>query len=99
MDRALVAEVVLTVMVVVPVVVLALRVTEPVLVQVGRFVAPVGDEVSAQARLIVPAYAFVVVTDTVEVADAPGATAAGLVADNVKTDVVTVIEVVPVAEA
>jgi hypothetical protein len=96
---ALLAEVELTVIVAVPVVVVELRLTEPLLVHVGTAVAPLGDEVSAQARLTDPLYAFDVDTVTVEVATVPGATAAGFVADKVNTEVATVTEVVPVPVA
>lgn len=97
---ALLAEVELTVMVAVPVVAPPLRATvELPPEQVGRFVAPEGDVVSAQASVTVPAYPVAVVTVTVEVAGDPGATAAGVVADSVNTDAVTVTEAVPVPAA
>jgi hypothetical protein len=51
-----VAEVEVTVTVAVPIIVVPLRVTvELPAEQVGRSVAPFGDEVSAQARVTVPA--------------------------------------------
>ena len=71
--------------------------------QVGRWVAPLGDVVSAQVRVTVPEYAVAVDTVTVEVADDPGATATGVVAASENADAVTVgevdPEVVPVAAA
>jgi hypothetical protein len=54
--RAFAAEVEVTVTVAVPLVVVPLRVTvELPAEQVGRSVAPLGEEVSAQARVTVPA--------------------------------------------
>ena len=71
--------------------------------QVGRWVAPAGDVVSAQVRVTVPEYAVSVDTVTVEVAGDPDATAAGVDAASENADAVTVgdvdPEVVPVAEA
>jgi hypothetical protein len=74
--------------------------------QLGTSTAPEGDVVSAQVSEAVPTYPPVAVTVTVEVADVPGATAAGLVADKVKVPVpadedvaATVTVAVPVAAA
>jgi hypothetical protein len=50
----LLAEVVVTLIVAVPVVMVPPRVTVPP-VQTGGSVAPLGDEVSAQSRVMVPA--------------------------------------------
>jgi hypothetical protein len=72
--------------------------------QVGTSVAPLGEEVSAQLKLIVPVKPLLPVTDTEEDADAPGAIVNALVADRVKVGVavetaVTVMGAVPVAGA
>jgi hypothetical protein len=73
-----------TVTVVVPVVAEELKVTVPAPpVQVGRSDAPVGDEVSAQLMVAVPAYPVVEATVTVEVAVLPGEIPAGDVAATV----------------
>jgi hypothetical protein len=92
-------ELVETVMVAVPVGVDALNVTVELLAaQVGKVVAPVGDVVSEQASVTVPAYPPLPVTVTVEVAGDPEVTAAGVDAESVNELVVTVTATeVPVA--
>jgi hypothetical protein len=70
--------------------------------QVGRLVAPVGEEVSAQLSVTVPVYPLLPLTVTVDVAGVPAAVGAGLVADSVKVGGVTAVTttvVVPVADA
>jgi hypothetical protein len=66
------APVVFTVTVAVPLADPELRVTVCPPVQVGRSVAPVGDAVTAQLRLTVPAYPVVELTVICDVPDAPG---------------------------
>lgn len=72
----------------------------PVTEHVGISVAPAGDDVTAHDTVTVPAYPFVAVTVTVELADAPGLMDAGEAAagDTVYDDCaacVTVTCVVP----
>jgi hypothetical protein len=77
-----------TVTVAVPLAVVELNVTVWLpFEQLGRSDAPVGDEVSAQVIVTLPAYSLVEAIVTVEVADAPGAIAAGEVAATVKPPV------------
>jgi hypothetical protein len=80
-NEAEVAAVVLTVAVAVPLLADVVRVTgEPVIVQLGAFVAPAGELVSAQLNVTEPLYPLVPVTVIVEVAELPFAMAAGFVA-------------------
>jgi hypothetical protein len=68
----------------VPVVTVELSETaEPATEQVGSAVAPAGEEASTQLRVTAPVYPPLPVTVTMDVADAPGAIADGLVADSV----------------
>jgi hypothetical protein len=98
-----IAAVVLTETLPVPVVTVELRKTEePAAEQVGRLVAPAGEEVSTQLSVMAPVYPLLPLTVTTDVADAPGAIAGGLIADSVKvggTTAVTTTLVVPVADA
>jgi hypothetical protein len=98
-----VTAVVLIDTVVVPVVTVELSETAELAAEhVGRLVAPTGEEVSAQVKVTVPVYPLLPLTVTVDVAGAPAAVAAGLVADSVKvggTTAITTIVVVPVAGA
>lgn len=72
-------------------------------VHVGRLIAPAGDDVRAQVKVMVPAYPPVPDTVSVEDALAPAAMLAGFVVVIVNaggiTMPVTVIVAVPVAEA
>ena len=69
----------------VPVVTVGVRETaEPATEQVGKSVAPAGEEFSAQLSVTVPVYPPLPATVTMDVADAPGAIADGFVADSVK---------------
>jgi hypothetical protein len=67
--------------------------------QVGRSVAPAGDEVREQVRATVPEYPVVVLTVTLEVAGTPGATGAGADATSENADAITVTLAVPVPPA
>jgi hypothetical protein len=76
----LVAAVVVTGTVTVPVVKIELSVMEELpeaAAQVGRSEAPVGDEVNAHVSVTVPTYPLLAVTVTVELAEVPGLTAVG----------------------
>jgi hypothetical protein len=88
---------------VVPVVTVELRETaEPATEQVGSAVAPAGEEVSTQLSVTAPVYSPLPATVTVDVPAAPGAIAAGLVADSVKAGgviAVTTTVAAPVADA
>jgi hypothetical protein len=93
---ALAAGVELTVKFATPLVALELRFTVGSPRQVGRFIAPVGDEASAQERVIVPAQPLVELTVTVEVPDDPAATIVD-VAVMEYTGFVTVTDPLPIA--
>ena len=81
-------EVEVTVTVVVPVLEELLRFTvELPAEQVGRSVAPAGEEVSEQDRVTVPTYPVIVLTVIVEVAGEPLGTAAGVEADSANVGV------------
>jgi hypothetical protein len=97
-----VAAVVLTETVAVPVVTVELRETAEPAEHVGRLVAPAGEEVRAQVNVTAPVYPLLPFTVTVDVAGAPAAIGAGLVADSVNEGgltAVTTTVAVPVAEA
>lgn len=98
-----VGAVVLTETLAVPVVTVELRETEePAAEQVGKLVAPAGEDVSVQLSVTAPVYPLLPLTVTTDVADAPCAIAGGLVADNVKVGGATAATrtlVVPVAVA
>jgi hypothetical protein len=89
---------VLTVNVAVPLVVPALSVTVWLPEHAGGSTAPAGEAVTLQESAIVPAYAFVEFTVTVDVPEPPGDSVRA-VADSVKAALVTVTEdeAVPVA--
>jgi hypothetical protein len=88
------AAVEFTVTVAIPLVVVELNVTACIAEHMGRSVAPAGLAVMEHARETVPAYPFVELTVTVEVAEPPGATVIA-VADIEYAVADTITEAVP----